>query len=727
MTSPFFPNAATPPQFLIVLLTLALALMPPGAVAENAVAENAVAENAVADYAVADDALAYEEILVTSEFRRNTVDRTPASVTVVELDEARGRALEHLEDVLAQVPNVNIAGGSSRARYYQVRGIGERGQFEEPLNSSVGLLIDGVDFSGIGTAAVLHDVSQVEVLRGPQGTIYGANALAGLMHVRTNEPTENFEAGLTLDAGNYDALGVGLFVSGPISDSVTGRLALRQYQDDGFYKNAYLDRSDTNDRDELSLRGRLNWAVSDRLDLGFSAGYIDIDNGYDAFSLDNDRRTRSDEPGRDAQQSAFGAVTADWVINDALILEGAIGYAASDTDYGYDEDWTYVGFHPWEYTSTDRYERDRETTTIDVRLLSGDAGRLFNDSTSWVLGVYGLTQEVDFTRTYTFFDAPFGSAFEIDRLALYGELTSDLSERATITLGLRGERHESSYSDSEGVRFDPRDDLWGGRIILEWDLTSNTMIYGSATRGYKAGGFNPSNSLDEDLREFDPEYLWNYEIGLKGRWFDDRLSGRFSVFTMTRDDVQTDTSLIRERPDGSSEFIQLTSNAAEGNNSGMEMELIWAVTDNLELFGNLGLLDTEFRDFVNSSGEDLDGEEQAHAPRYQFFLGAEYRSPGGFYARLELEGKDEFYYSDSRRISDRPDDLQSDAYELVNAAIGYQREHWDLRIWGRNLADEDYTIRGFYFPNDPRDGYTERGWFQLGDPRRYGVTFKLTL
>jgi outer membrane receptor protein involved in Fe transport len=676
--------------------------------------------------AAADDAEpVIEEIVVTAEFRASSVNRTPVSVSVVELGDLKGRAVEHLEDVLAQVPNVNFAGGSSRARFYQIRGIGERGQFDEPLNASVGLLIDGVDFSGIGTAAMLHDVSQVEVLRGPQGTIYGANALAGLMSIRTNAPTQAFEGGLTLDAGNYDALGLGATVSGPIGDSLGGRLAVRKYQDDGFYRNTFLDVTDTNDRDELSVRGRLDWAATERLDLGLSLGHLDIQNGYDAFSLDNNRRTRSDEPGQDAQKSTYGALTADWQINDAVSLEGSLGHAGSEIDYGYDEDWTFVGFHPFEYSSTDRYERDRSTTTLDLRLLSGEAGRLFGDTTSWVVGVYGLQQEVDLTRTYTFLPAPFESNFEIDRVALYGELAADLGERARLTLGLRGERHESSYNDSEGVVFDPSDDLWGGRLIFEWDLNERSLVYASVTRGYKAGGFNASSSLDEDLREFDPEVLWNYELGLKRRWFEDRLTGRFSLFTMDREDVQIGTSIVRTRPDGSSEFIQLTSNAAEGTNRGLEMELVWAVTERLEVFGSLGLLDTEFRDFVNSSGEDLDGEEQAHAPGYQFFLAAEYRAPGGFYARLELEGKDEFYYSDSRRFSDRPDELASEPYELWNAAIGYEREHWDLRLWGRNLADETYTIRGFYFPNDPRDSYTERGWFQYGDPRRYGVTLNL--
>lgn len=668
-----------------------------------------------------------EEIVVTSEFRRTTVDQTAASVSVVEPGELKGRTLDHLEDVLSQVPNVNIAAGSSRARFYQIRGVGERGQFEEPLNSSVGLLIDGVDFSGIGTAAVLHDVAQVEVLRGPQGTLYGANALAGLIHVRTNEPTDAFEARLKLDAGNYAARGVGLALSGPLTDTLRGRLALRQYSDDGFIDNVYLDRSDTGERDELSVRGRLEWAPSDRLDLELSAAYLDVDNGYDAFSLDNDRNTRSDEPGRDAQESAFVSLGAHWALSDAVVVQAVLGHAASETDYGYDEDWTYVGFHPWEYSSTDRYLRDRDTTTVDVRLVSGDAGSIFAGSTDWVLGVYGLTQEVDFRREYTFFPGPFESRFEMDRLAVYGELTSALSERVRMTLGLRGERHESDYADSQDVTFDPGDDLWGGRLILEGDLLDGSLIYLSITRGYKAGGFNPSSSLDEDLRQFDPETLWNFELGFKGSWLDDRLTGRFSLFSMQREDVQIGTSIVRVRPDGSSEFIQLTSNAAEGFNNGLEAELVLALTEELTLFGNLGLLDTEFDDFVNSSGEDLDGEEQAHAPGYQFFAGVEYRSPLGFYARLEVEGKDGFYYSDSRRFAADPDDLRSQSYELVNAAVGYQRERWEVRVWGRNLGDADYTVRGFYFPNDPRDGYQERGWFQLGDPRRYGVTLNVSI
>ena len=149
-----------------------------------------------------------EEILVTGEFRPVDINRLPASISVIGAEAMQLRAAQHLEDISGMVPNLNVTSGASRARYFQLRGIGERGQFEEPLNSSVGLLIDGVDFSGVGGVATLYDVAQVEVFRGPQGTRYGANALAGLINVQTNDPTQTLSGNLRMQAGNYDSYGL---------------------------------------------------------------------------------------------------------------------------------------------------------------------------------------------------------------------------------------------------------------------------------------------------------------------------------------------------------------------------------------------------------------------------------------------------------------------------------------------------------------------------------------
>ncbi len=146
------------------------------------------------------------------------------------------------------------------------------------------------------------------------------------------------------------------------------------------------------------------------------------------------------------------------------------------------------------------------------------------------------------------------------------------------------------------------------------------MVYASVSRGYKSGGFNTDGTLDADLRQFDPETLYNAEIGVKGNWRDDTLVGRLALFYMWRDDMQVDTSQIRMRPDGSSEFIEYTGNASKGDNYGLEAELHFRPTQRIELFGSLGLLSSEYRDFVNGAGQELDGRQQAQAPSYQFFV-----------------------------------------------------------------------------------------------------------
>jgi outer membrane receptor protein involved in Fe transport len=666
-----------------------------------------------------------EEIVVTGEFRDSGLLQTTSSVSVVNLAESRAATVNHLEEILGWLPNVNYASGGARARFLQIRGIGERGQYAEPLNPSVGLIVDGVDFSGIGSTATLFDVEQVEVLRGPQGTLYGANALAGLVNVRTADPTEAFFSQLRLDAGDYGTRGLGAVVSGPASDRLGYRIAAQSHREDGFLENDYLGRDDTNERDELTVRGKLAWRPAEDREWTFVGGYIDADNGYDAFSLDNTRTTFSDEPGRDRQRATYGSAALRWDLSPAVAFQGTGGYAVSDSDYGYDEDWTYPGFDPDGYAATDRYLRDRDTATVDLRWLSGPAGRLFGDTTDWVVGLYGLTQNDELERRYTYAESDFDSRFEIDRLAVYAELERELGPDWRVTLGLRAEQHRARYRDSAGARFSPRDDMQGGRLVVARDLSERSMAYASVSRGYKAGGFNISGTLAPELREYDPELLWNYELGLKGLWLDGRLSARSALFTMQRDDVQVETSIVLVRPDGSAEFIDLIGNAAEGTNTGVELEVDYAVTDALSLFGALGLLDTEFDDFVNDNGEDLSGRQQAHAPRYQFHAGGEYRFAPGWFLRVETEGKDGFYFSNSDRLVPDRDQIRSQAFELWHASLGYEAPRWSLKLWMRNIGDEDYAVRGFYFGNDPRDGYADKGYTQLGEPRRYGVTFTL--
>ena len=659
-----------------------------------------------------------DEIVVRGELREVTLDDATRSVSVLSPGARHPGAIGHLEDILGQAANVHFSSGASRARFVQIRGIGERGQFAEPLNASVGLLLDGVDMSGIGTAATLFDIEQVEIFRGPQGTLYGANALAGLINVISRAPSPKFGGSVMLDAGQFYSRGIGVAVTGPLHEKLQARLALRAYQDDGFIDNAFLGRDNTAQRDEETLRGKLRWTPADGSEVDITLGRLASENGYDNFSLDNNRVTLSDNPGRDWQSSHFGSVRWSADLAPEWRLTASAGHAKSDIDYGYDEDWTFAGFHADGYSSTDRYQRDRRTSTLDVRLLANDLIGGAHGSPGWVLGLFGLTQSVDLERTYTFLDAPYRSAREVNRIALYGEADWPLWDALRLRVGLRGERHDAEFTDSDGSRFSPTDKVLGGRIQLEFSFAGDGVIHGGVARGYKAGGFNTDGTLDPDLREFAPEALWNAEIGWRQRWGAGRVSTQASLFYMWRDDVQIDTSIVRERANGSSEFIDFTGNGARGTNAGLEFQVAARLSEDLTIFANLGLLDTAFKDYINGAGADLSGREQAQAPRYQLYAGAEYRPFPRWFTRVDLEARDAYFFSDSH-------DLRSDAYELVHASLGYESRRWSVKLWVRNLTDEDMPVRGFFFGNDPRDGYKARGFTQLGAPRHAGVTMSV--
>jgi outer membrane receptor protein involved in Fe transport len=667
-------------------------------------------------YALADS---LPEIVVTADLReRNELD-TASSVSVVTEQVITARAAQHIEDLLHTIPNVNYTSGSNRSRFFQIRGIGERSQFVGPLNPSVGFLVDNVDFSGAGTIATLMDVEQVEVLRGPQGTRYGANALAGLINVKTNDPADYFGAKLKLSAAEFNTQTFGAMLTGPLGDSVQARLVAESHESDGYYENDFLGKDDTNGRDELTIRAKVHVDVSDTWNLDMSLSKVDVDNGYDAFTLDNTRDTLSDEPGHDRQDSTSFAIDSTW--NLSLFDVRAIASVAdSDIEYGFDEDWTYTGIHPWGYTSTDNYIRERDTRSLEVRLVSNEDGLIFGGSTSWVVGFYSLFSEESLTREYTYLPENFTSDYDFDTYAVFFQVDSSLSGKLELSTGLRLEKRDTEYANSDGVAFKPDEDLWGGRIALKYFLSEDTMSYGSVARGYKAGGFNTDGSLDVALREFNEEYLIEYELGIKSKLMDNQLHLRAAVFYDDRHDQQVKSSMVIGRPDGTTEFIDFIGNAADGTNKGLEVELNWYATDALKIVASAGLLDAEFDNYINEFGEDLSGRDQAQAPAWMYHLAADYQFDN-WYIQLSVDGKDEYYFSDRHAV-------QSDSYVLLNANAGYETDKWKISIWGRNLSDEDYATRAFgSFGNDPRKFYVTEPYFQFGEPRIVGLTFEMNL
>jgi outer membrane receptor protein involved in Fe transport len=254
--------------------------------------------------------------------------------------------------------------------------------------------------------------------------------------------------------------------------------------------------------------------------------------------------------------------------------------------------------------------------------------------------------------------------------------------------------------------------MWGGELTLSHDHSGSVTSYASLSKGYKAGGFNLGIVPDE-RREFGAEELWNLEAGIKSSLLDSTLLINAAVFVNRRDDQQVRTS-FQLVPGDPASFVFFTDNAAKGETLGFEADLRWYPSDAWMLYANVGLLDAKFDEFQTPQ-VDLSGRAQAHAPDYTLAFGGSYEHSSGFLARVDLSARDEFFYDVSH-------DQKSEAYELVNARVGYKADSWSATLWARNLFDEEYAVRGFYFGNEPPD-FPDALYVRLGDPRQFGVTF----
>ncbi len=657
-----------------------------------------------------------EVITVTGDFRQQNLQKKADAITVLDAKSINQRSAQNLEELIALAPNLNFSSGSQRARYYQIRGIGERSQFQETINPSVGLLIDGIDLSGIGSIASTFDINQIEIFRGPQGTRFGANAMAGIINITSNDPSDEFESAMQLKVGNYDSLGAGLVVSGPATEKVNYRLALEKYQSNGFMENTFLKRNDTNNRDELTLRGKLAIQASDELTVDLTVFHANFNNGYDAFSLDNTRQTMSDQPGFDDQKTNALAskFTYTGITPHDLVI--ALSYADSKLAYGYDEDWSYVGLHPWEYSSTDQYFRDKKTFTADISAISKSGHEVFNGTTAWVAGFYRRQESEDLLRQYTYLANDFSSSFDTTTTAAYVQFDTKLTDKLTLTTGLRYETREADYQNSDLFDDSLTDNMLGGKVILAYQASNNSLWYGQINRGFKAGGANTDGSLTAEQRTFSAEYLTNYELGYKVNLLDNNAFIRTAIFYMNRQNMQVKGSHTITHTDGSSEFIVYIDNAAGGVNKGLEIESAWQINNLVELYSAFGLLYTKLENFINAQGVDVSGRDQAHAPNYQYSLGVNLQLDDNWLVNLSFEGKDNYYFSVSH-------DEKSQNINLVNTAITYSADNWQINLWMRNVFNKDYATRGFYFGNDPRDGYSAKQYTQLGEPQVFGITF----
>ena len=658
-----------------------------------------------------------ERVIVSGDFRQTTLDQLSASATILDQERLRSRQPSHIDSVLNSIPNVNFAAGASRGRFVQIRGIGERSQFAEPINPSVSFIVDEFDFSGLAAAGLIFDTKQLEVYRGPQATLYGTGALAGAVKLSSNDVGSDAPDYVEARIGNKESYRIEGATGDDINTDWGYRVALVHNRSDGFVENTFLNRSDTANIDETALRFAVEGSVDERTTLALTYRWYDIDNGYDAFSLDNDNKTLSDEPGFDEHQTH--AVSARSTTNTAagdFILIAT--HASHNIAYGYDEDWTFTGFHPWGYTSFDAYFRDVETQTGEMRFVSSDSAALFDGMTDWTIGVFYKSTEEKLLRQYTYLDSDFASEYTPTTTAIYAQTESRLNENLVLVAGLRVENYDFDYADNNQLTRAFDTTMVGGKIALQY-TQGDHFYYGSISRGYKGAGFNPDSRVNDNQRFFDEEYNWNYEVGVKGPLFTPDLIARAAIFYMDRKDTQVSDFDVITRDDGTAGFVDIIDNADLGTNKGAELELSWIASDAWQLDASVGYLSATFEGYTLADGTEVSEQRQAQSPKWTANLYSEYALTDNMLWRVDVDYKSEYRFSDGH-------DVTSPSTTLVNSEIVVLHGDWQTSLWVQNAFDREFYTRGFGgFSNDPRDEYAfDEPYYQIGNGRQFGVTVK---
>ena len=616
-----------------------------------------------------------EEIVVLGDWRQVSAGQEDSSIIVLDEELIKSQPIKHFEMLSYLIPNLNFAASDSRARYFQIRGIGERGGYEGTPNSSVGFLIDDIDYSGQGGIATTFDVDQIEVHRGPQGSRIGANALAGLIYIKTKDPTEEFEGISEVTIGDYGVLNSGLAFGGPFkeNESISYRLAFRKDKADGFRKNLYLKQSDTSRKDESTGRLKINWEPSEKTTIKLLVSRVDLNDPADIWTIDGSLNTLSDRPGMDSQKTnAYGMKIFHQF--ESFELQSLTSTTNTDVILSYDADWGNALSHsPYTYDYFSETIRNRDTFSQEFRLVSDLADFSANRPSEWVLGVSYLDiKEANLKNDDGIYgdpSDPFGpyaskssssSIFESKNLSLFGNVDYFISESAKISIGARWEDYKSDYSDSFGESFNPTDKMTGGKISFSKELINQSNMFISIAKGYNQGGFNlnlglAANSTNRNLY-YDPEFLTNYEFGVNSKILNSKMNIATVIFYSDRKDQQVLIS-TQVDPSDPNTFSFLTKNAAEGVNYGLEVNMTMDLNESLNVFANLALLETEIKNW--KSRADLEGRAQAHAPKRSYAVGLNWNPAQNYYVRLDVTGKSSFYYSDSH-------DKQSKSYSLTN-------------------------------------------------------------
>jgi outer membrane receptor protein involved in Fe transport len=583
-------------------------------------------------------------------------------------------------------------------------------------------------------AGILHDIEQVEVFKGPQSSVYGPNAMAGLIMLRSTAPQDSFESDLTATYGSDNHYRLGLVGNAKIMRGLSLRVSGFKNYSDGFRENVSKNTTNSNKRDELLLRTKFKFKPNEKLLLVGTIMIANLDNGYDAWAPDNnqDFTTYSNQQGQDSQKSTAFSLRANLGLPERIDLTSITSYSETDLVHSYDGDWaddTYWydnhNFNPevegWSYEFFDSNEKNRSSLTQELRASIG----------SFIIGgYYKHLKEQDNASGYLFGGmATKGTGtYEFNVLAGYAQYAYHFSSVLRLIGNFRYETNKIIYNGTylgydaalPPVEFDLEHSMVGFKGALQYQDDQFTSYYLSFAQGYKSGGVNQQPFLAEKNRPFEPEYIQNMELGFKRMI--DNYSDRLTVFIGNRRDQQVSVSSQQVSGDPNS-FYYFTSNAGSGWLAGLEWDHDHVITSNVHLTFSLGYLDTKVEEFsyqMDSTTIGIGGNRAAAmAPKLTGSFGFDWRDKSGLFARTGMTYKDTYYFSDSHNQI-------SNSYFLINLSFGKTIDAATITFWARNIFDKRYAIRGFYFGLIPPD-YPDELWLSYGDPRQIGLTFDYKL
>jgi outer membrane receptor protein involved in Fe transport len=597
--------------------------------------------------------------------------------------------------------------------------------------------------------AMMFDLNQVEILKGSQSSVFGANALAGAICLKSRNPDPFFGGHFILGYGSDNNQRVGLALNTPLSSKFIMRTGIFYSSGDGFRENLYLNRGDTNAKSEGMVRTKLNWTISRNLDIKITGMLSDLDNKYDVWAPDNnkDLHTYSDRQGYDSQRLSAVSVRSSFRYDSGHKILSISSKSRSSMEHSYDGDWGNVQFwedepYSWDsyyygdylpYDYYDKTSRDRETTSHELRLLSPDRGEKYY---SYALGLYHKSLVESDQMSGWIFNGDvdqFDGEFNISNLALYGKVDVLFDRGLGVDLSARGEivsldyaatslkdldydgAYDTSYTSSVD---DMMNMLLGLKGAIYYDITESDRVFTSVSRGYKAGGVNQNPFISDENKHYDPEQNISFELGYKS--FKEKSSYQATFFYMLRENLQVSVS-AQQDPGNPGSFYYFTSNAASGHNYGAEYERSQVfLDDKLKLTSSIGYLRTwidRYEFYIDNGTSVVRGNRaQSQSPEFSYSMITEIHPSESITISIDYSFKDKYFFSDSH-------DHRSDAYHLLSLSAEYKINSASISLWGKNVTDTRYAVRGFYFGLEPNN-FEDKLYLQWGDPIHFGASLR---